>query len=62
MKEIDLNIFDNLEEAIVWLEELLSTKALFLEDGQTLKGEISFIANRWRVGVIIESKQLELDF
>lgn len=62
MKEIDLNIFDNLTEASVWLEYVLESKVpYFDEETQTLKGEISFIANRWRVGVIVEDKQLEFD-
>lgn len=63
MKEIDLNIFDNLDEASIWLEDVIGTRSVFLnEETQTLRGEISFIGGRWRVGVIVEDKQMEFDY
>ncbi len=57
MRSIRLESFNNLEDAIMWIEHELYELELEYSD---LKGEIEFIDGRWRVSVVTNSRQLEM--
>ena len=57
MKEFRLEVFGNLEDAMMWLEQTLYELEL---DHESLKGEVTYINNSWRCAVTIDNLQLEL--
>lgn len=59
MKEIVIEDFMHLEDAIDYLEQMLFNGSF---DTSELDGEIKFINNKWRVGVTKNGRQKEFDF
>lgn len=57
MKEITIQDFVHLEDAIFFLEDSL-VDGLFSTD--EVDGEIKYINGMWRVGVILNNRQKEL--
>ena len=57
MKEIRLKEFHDLDEAVLYLESQLWDLSSDYED---IKGEISLIDGSWRVGIITDTRQVEL--
>lgn len=60
MKEINLETFTHIDDAILWLETELQN---FYDMGYgDLKGEIALVNNEWRVGIITNTAQKEFNF
>jgi hypothetical protein len=59
MKEFRLETFNNLADASMWLEQELYDLEVIHDD---IRGEITLIDGNWRVGVIVNSRQGEIDF
>lgn len=60
MREISLASFTDIYDAMLWLEQyLLDFQSMGYED---IKGEITLVNNEWRVGVITDTSQLEMEF
>lgn len=59
MKTVEIQSFTDINDAILWMENHLIDYAVEYED---VKGEITLIDNSWRVGIIVESRQTEIDF
>jgi hypothetical protein len=57
MKEFRLETFNNLEDAMMWLENELYELELHHDD---IKAEIIYVNLKWRVSVILDGGQLEL--
>ena len=58
MRKVEIEQFNSLEQAITWLEKALYDYELFEDD---LKGEITLVGAQWRVSVITDTAQGELD-
>ncbi len=58
MKEFRLESFTNLEDAMMFLENELYELEVEHDD---LKAEITLIDGQWRVGIMVETRQLELN-
>ncbi len=59
MKTVELESFTDINDAILWMENNLIDYSLNYDD---VKGEITLINGNWRVGIIINSSQMELHF
>lgn len=59
MKEVFVQIYRHYYQASVALEEEIEK---FIDNGyDDIKGEISLIDGNWRVGVIVNDRQLEMN-
>lgn len=60
MKEINLESFTDVDDALLWLEHEIIP---FVHEGyDDIKGEITLIDSMWRVSVMTNSRQIEMDF
>lgn len=59
MKEIDIKSFTHLFDAMEFLENSLFDA---VPSTSEIDGEISFINGQWRVGVILNNRQKEINF
>ena len=59
MKEVEINDFIDLDDALDFMESILYQNELHTDE---LDAEIKKINGRWRVGVTINGRQKELDF
>mgnify|MGYP001389482615 CR=1 FL=1 len=59
MKEVFIQIYREYYQASVALEEEIEK---YIDNGyDDIKGEIALIDNNWRVGIIVGTRQFELD-
>jgi hypothetical protein len=59
MKEIDIQSFTDLDDAMLHLEETIYT---YIDNGfSDVRGELTIIDGKIRVSVITDDRQLELD-
>lgn len=59
MKEIEIEVFDNVNDAMWWLDDRLHS--LMDKDEYDIKGEITLVNYQWRVSVMTNTAQGELD-
>jgi hypothetical protein len=59
MKDITLEVFSDLDDALLWMENELFAHELTHPD---IKAEISLIDGKWRVGIILNDRQYEFKF
>ena len=58
MREFRLEVFNDLYEAMSWLEQEMYDLTVEYQD---IKGEITLIDGKWRVGIIVDSRQTEMN-
>lgn len=60
MKEISVNVFYNIDEAVIWIENEITELAFKGYDD--IKAELVLIDGAWRCGVITDTRQIEFDY